>query len=88
MSKIVIIVLLLAMIASLGVGLFHLIKTPNENDNGDKLVKSLTWRIGIWVVLFLFILLSMKLGWIKPSNSVNPANFNQEQQERIDKAKP
>ncbi len=84
MSKIVIVVLLLAMIASLGTGLYHLLKTPDERDKGDQLFKSLTWRISIWVVLFLFILLSMKLGWIKPSNSVNPKNFNEQQQERID----
>lgn len=84
MSKIVIVVLLLAMIASLGVGLFHLLKTPDERDKGDQLFKSLTWRIGIWVVLFLFILLSMKLGWIKPSNSVNPQKFNEQQQQRIE----
>jgi ABC-type dipeptide/oligopeptide/nickel transport system permease component len=83
MSKIVIIILLLAMIASLGIGLFHLLKTPDERDKGDKVVKSLTWRIGIWVVLFLFILLSMKMGWIKPSSSVHPQKFNQEQQERM-----
>ena len=86
MSKIVIIVLLLAMIASLGVGLFHLLKTPDERDKGDKVVKSLTWRIGIWVVLFLFILLSMKMGWIRPSNSVHPQKFNEEQQQRMDPA--
>ena len=84
MTKIVIIILLLAMITSLGVGLFHLLKTPDERDSGDKLVKSLTWRIGIWVVLFAFILLSVKMGWIKPSNSVHPANFNEAQQKRID----
>lgn len=84
MSKIVIVVLLLAMIASLGVGLFHLLKTPDERDKGDQLFKSLTWRIGIWVVLFLFILLSMKLGWIKPSNSVHPQKFNEQQQQRIE----
>ncbi len=87
MSKIVIIVLLLAMIASLGVGLFHLLKTPDERDTGDKLVKSLTWRIGIWVVLFVFILLSMKMGWITPSSSVHPQKFNEEQQQRIDEEK-
>ena len=84
MTKVVIIILLLAMIASLGVGLFHLLKTPDERDSGDKLVKSLTWRIGIWVVLFVFILLSVKMGWIKPSNSVHPVKFNEAQQERID----
>jgi len=83
MSKIVIIILLLAMLASLGMGLFHLLKTPDERDSGDKVVKALTWRIGIWVVLFLFILLSMKMGWIKPSSSVHPQKFNEEQQQRL-----
>ena len=38
-SKVIIIVLLIAMIASLGIGLFHLLKAPDENDNGDKYVK-------------------------------------------------
>lgn len=85
MSKIVIIVLLLAMIASLGVGLFHLLKTPDERDSGDKVVKSLTWRIGIWVFLFGFILISVKMGWIQPSSSVHPQKYNEEQQKRIDK---
>jgi len=87
MTKIVIIVLLLAMIGSLGMGLFHLLKTPDQRDSGDKVVKSLTWRIGIWVVLFGFIMLSMKMGWIKPSSSVHPQKFNEEQQQRIDEAK-
>lgn len=86
MTTIVIIVLMLAMIASLGVGLYHLLKTPDERDSGDKVVKALTWRIGIWVVLFAFIYLSIQMGWIKPSNSINPERFNQEQQERIDES--
>ncbi len=84
MSKIVIIVLLIAMIVSLGIGLYHLLKTPDERDSGDKLVKALTWRISIWVVLFGFILISVKMGWIVPSNSVHPLNFNKEQSERIE----
>lgn len=84
MTTIVIIVLMLAMIASLGIGLYHLLKAPDERDSGDKVVKALTWRIGIWVVLFGFIYLSIKMGWIEPSNSINAQRFNQEQQERID----
>ena len=87
MTKVVIIVLMLAMIVSLGIGLYHLLKTPNERDSGDKVVKALTWRIGIWVVLFGFIFTSIKLGWIEPSNSINAKRFNQEQQKRIDKEK-
>jgi hypothetical protein len=84
MSTIVIIILLLAMLASLGVGLYHLLKSPDERDKGDQLVKALTWRIGIWVVLFSFIAISVKMGWIKPSNSVHPQKFNEAQQQRID----
>ena len=87
MSKIVIIVLLIAMIVPLGVGLYHLLKKPDENDNGNKLAKALTWRIGIWIVLFGFILISIQMGWITPSNSINPERFNQEQQQRIEESK-
>ena len=85
MNSIVIIVLLLTMLASLGVGLFHLLKSPDEHDKGDQVVKALTWRIGIWVVLFGFIALSVKMDWIKPSNSVHPQKFNEAQQQRINK---
>ena len=84
MNTIIIVVLLLAMIASLGLGLYHLLKTPDERDKGDQVVKALTWRIGIWVVLFGFIFLSVKMGWIQPSNSVHPQKFNEAQQKRID----
>ena len=87
MTKFVIIVLMLAMIVSLGIGLYHLLKTLDEKDTGDKVVKALTWRISIWVVLFGFIYLSIQMGWIKPSNSINAQRFNQEQQQRIDNAK-
>ncbi len=83
MTKVVIIILLIAMVVSLGVGLFHLIKTPDERDSGDKVIKALTWRISIWVVLLLFIVGAMKMGWIKPSNSVHPVNYNKEQSKRI-----
>jgi len=72
MNTIIIVVLLLAMIASLGLGLYHLLKTPDERE------------IGIWVVLFGFIFLSVKMDWIQPSNSVHPQKFNEAQQKRID----
>jgi hypothetical protein len=75
------------MLASLAVGLFHLLKSPKETDKGDQVVKALTWRIGIWVILFGFIALSLKMGWITPSNSVHPQKFNEAQQKRIDQEK-
>ena len=84
MSTIVIVILLVAMVGALGVGLYHLLKAPDERDKGDKLVKALTWRISIWVVLLGFIVLALKMGWIEPSNSVHPAKFNEEQQQRME----
>jgi len=87
MIKIVIVVMLLAMVASLGYGLYHLLKTPDERDKGDRVVKALTWRIAISAALFGFIILAIQVGWIKPSNSVNPIKFNEEQQQRIDAKK-
>ncbi|MDG1904303.1 MAG: DUF2909 family protein [Arenicella sp.] len=86
MTKLIIAVLLIAMIASLGVGLYHLLSAPKAGESSDSLYKSLRLRIGIWVVLFAFLLLALKMEWIKPSNSVHPANFNAEQQKRIEKA--
>ena len=84
MAKVVIIVLLIAMIGSLIYAGRQLYKSSDETSNRDKFANALKMRIGIWVVLFGFILVSMKMGWIKPSNSPNPVNFNQEQQKRID----
>ena len=31
------------------------------------MAKALAWRIGLSLALFLFILLSYKLGWIRPT---------------------
>ena len=87
MAKIVIVVLLILMIGSLVYAGKQLYKSSEEKTNRDKFANALKIRIGIWVVLFGFILVSMKMGWIKPSNSPHPVNFNQEQQKRIDEAK-
>ena len=86
MVKIIIIVLLIAMIGSLVYAGKQLYKSSEETSNRDKFANALKIRIGIWVVLFGFILISMKMGWIEPSNSPNPVNFNKEQQKRIDDA--
>ena len=87
MAKVVVVVLLILMVASLVYAGKQLYKSSEEESNRAKFANALKVRIGIWVVLFAFIIISMKMGWIKPSNSPNPANFNQEQQKRIDEKK-
>ena len=77
--KIVIIIIFLLMVFVLFQGLYHMLKAPKEGvNNQKKLVRSLTWRIGIWIALFAFILLSKEMGWLNPSESLNPSNFQKE----------
>jgi len=77
--NIVIIIIFLAMVFVLFQGLYHMLKSPRDNiDNQKKLVRSLTWRIGIWIFLFAFILVSKQMGWLDPSESMNPVNFQKE----------
>ena len=50
--KILIIVMLITILYSLGSALFFLVADHGE---GDRTVKRLTWRIGLSLVLFLFL---------------------------------
>ncbi|CDI01276.1 conserved exported hypothetical protein [Candidatus Competibacter denitrificans Run_A_D11] len=63
MFKIVVIVLLLMILASLGSGLFFLI---NDRGKNRRTVKALTFRIGLSVALFLLLMLAYAAGLIKP----------------------
>ena len=61
--KIVVIVLLLIVILSLGQALFHFVK---DGGDSDKMLKSLTWRIGLSVSIFILLLIGQAMGWITP----------------------
>lgn len=61
--KIVVLVLLLIVILSLGSALFHFV---NNGGDSDKMLKSLTWRIGLSVGIFILLLIGQAMGWITP----------------------
>jgi hypothetical protein len=63
--KILIIVFLITIIYSLASALFFLVRDHGES---DRTVKRLTWRIGLSLILFLFLWGAHQLGWIE-SNS-------------------
>jgi hypothetical protein len=63
--KILIIVFILAIIYTLGSALIFLVKDHGE---GDRTVKRLSWRIGLSLVLFLFLWVAYQLGWIEPNS--------------------
>lgn len=62
--KAFIIIALLFIIGSLGSGLFFLV---NDKGQSDRVVKALTWRIGLSIGLFLLLILCYLLGWITPN---------------------
>jgi DUF2909 family protein len=58
----------LAIVASLASALFFMLRDGRDGKpKTSNMVRALTFRIGISVVLFLCILLAWKLGYIQPS---------------------
>lgn len=61
--KLIVILMLLAIIFSLGSGVYYMMRDKGGSKN---MVKALTWRIGLSVALFIFLLLAYFLGWVQP----------------------
>ena len=61
--KVVVLVLLAVVLISLGSALYHLVS--NKGDS-DKLLKSLTWRIGLSVFIFILLFIGQAIGLIVP----------------------
>ena len=66
--KLIVIVLLIAAVMSLARALMSLVR--NEGKSG-KTMRALAWRVGFSAMVFVFILVSMMMGWIQP-HDVNP----------------
>ena len=63
--KILIFVFLISILYSLGSALVFLVRDHGE---GDRMVRRLTWRIGLSMVLILFLWGAYQLGWIEPGS--------------------
>jgi len=61
--KLIVILFLVIILYSLGSGLYYLVRNTEET---DRVVKALTWRIALSIVLFVLILLAYSFGWIAP----------------------
>lgn len=61
--KAIIIIAMLIILYSLGSGLIFLVRDEGKT---RRTVKALTWRIGLSLLLFLFLFLAFSTGWIKP----------------------
>ncbi|NOS74668.1 MAG: twin transmembrane helix small protein [Methyloglobulus sp.] len=65
MIKIILITVFLLIIFSLGSALYHLVK-HKEDASSQRTAKALTFRIGISIVLFIFVIILVATGIIKP----------------------
>jgi cytochrome bd-type quinol oxidase subunit 2 len=63
MIKVLIVVVLVAIVASLGSGLFHLVK---DDGRSKRMVNALTVRIALSVLLFVLLFVAWKSGLIVP----------------------
>ena len=63
LTRILVIGLLFAVVASLGNALYHL--ATGKGDSG-KMLRSLTLRIGLSVALFVMLMLAWRMGLISP----------------------
>jgi len=59
----IIIALLAFIFFSLGSALYYLVRDPSQS---TRVVKALTWRISLSVVLFIFLMAAFAMGWITP----------------------
>jgi hypothetical protein len=62
--RIIVLVAFVLILGSLFSGLYFVMKDKGKS---NRAVNALTFRIGFSILLFLFILLSYRMGWIHPS---------------------
>jgi len=60
----IILIFFIFIIYSLASALYYMMK---DAGGSKRMVKALTIRVGVSIALFLFILLSFWMGWIKPA---------------------
>ena len=63
MQKLLIIAFLVVIVWNLGAGLYYMMV---DKGTTDRTVKSLTWRIGLSVLLILMVIFGIWMGWLHP----------------------
>ena len=62
--KLVVVALLLVIVGSLASGLYFVLR---DDSGSNRAVKALSWRIGLSVAAFAFLLIAAWAGWIEPN---------------------
>lgn len=76
LAKTIILILLVAMVISLGAAMFSMIR---DKGRGTGTVKALTYRVAIWAFLLLLIVVGLYTGFLKPGGSLQHAAIQNQQ---------
>lgn len=68
LTKVIVVLLLIAMIASLIMGMYYLVKDQGQT---NRTLTALTWRISIWIVLFVVLAGGAYFGLFQPSATID-----------------
>jgi len=61
--KVILVLLFISIVYALGSALYFLI---HDKADSDRVVKALTWRIGLSLFLFIVLFFAFAMGWITP----------------------
>ncbi len=67
MKTVIVIALVLVLASLAGAGLFMLRKDGDKGSRDGRMARALALRVGLSIALFLFVLLSWRMGWVRPS---------------------
>ena len=67
MKTMIVIILVLVLASLASAGLFMLRKGGDAGSRDGRMARALALRVGLSIALFLFVLLSWSLGWIRPT---------------------
>jgi uncharacterized protein YneF (UPF0154 family) len=65
LSKLIVILVLIAILGSLASGLYFMMR---DHDDSDRMVKALTVRVVLSISLFIFLMAGYYFGWFQPNN--------------------
>ena len=69
--KIIVLLMMLAILISLGSAAVSLLRNRDQA-HGTKMVRALTWRIGLSLTLFILLMAGFYFGVISPHGAVKP----------------
>lgn len=67
MKTVMVLLMVAVLVALASAGVFMLKKGRSEDKRGKHMARALALRVALSVLLFLFILLSWRMGWVQPA---------------------